>query len=81
MKNHLINILSTLSLFNISIIFKGLNDAFNTDSSWISEEANEILKNPEDLKKLEDAVEKLKRGETIEPLQLSSGKTINIGID
>lgn len=81
MKNYIINALGTLSLFNFSVVFRGLNDAFNTESSWISEEANEIMKNPEDRKKVEDAIEDLKQGKDVEPLELSNGKVINIGID
>lgn len=81
MKDRLTNILNNSHFFNYSIIFKGLTDAFGTESSWISDEANEILKNPEDSKKLEDAVDRLKKGEKVEPLELSNGKTINVGID
>ncbi|MGP1500307.1 MAG: hypothetical protein ACTTJM_00780 [Bergeyella cardium] len=81
MKSNIIHIVNALGLLNFSILFKGLNDVFGTDSSWISKEGNDILNNPEDKKKVENAVSELKKGNFVEPIKLSNGKTINIRID
>lgn len=82
MKATIINtFISAIGLLNISFLFKGLNDAFGTDASWISKEGENILNNPEDKRKVEEAVSELKKGNAIEPVQLSDGRIINIRIN
>ena len=83
MKASIMHIINAIGILNISLLFKGFNDAFKTDSSWISDEGIEILNNPEDREKVEEAIKKLKENKDhdFEKVELSSGKTINIRID
>lgn len=82
MKATIISFISAMGLFNISLLFKGLNDVFKTDTSWISDEANKILGNPKDKEEIEKAVSELKKSENSESqsVTLSDGRTINIRI-
>lgn len=83
MKTSIINFVSAIGILNISILFKGLSDAFGTDSSWISQEGGEILNNPLDKEEVEKAISDLKKGNPGESkeVKLSNGKVINIRID
>ena len=77
--SHFIEII--IGLLNVSILFKGLDEAFKTETSWLSDEGSEILNNPEDKSIVEDAINKLNKGETAtESVTLSTGRTINIRI-
>lgn len=82
MKAAIISFISAMGLFNISLLFKGLNDVFKTDTSWISDEASEILGNPKDKEEIEKAVSELKKSENSQSqsVTLSDGRTINIRI-
>lgn len=79
MKFNIIKIMT--QILNVSILLGSIRSAFATDSSLISREGREILNNVDDRKKVEEAVERLKKGEGSGKVVLSNGKKITVRID
>ncbi len=66
----------------LNILFSGVSSEFSTENSLISDDVMEIINNPQDKKKLDDAVEYLlnHKSEKTYDLELSNQKiTISLG--
>lgn len=82
MKNNLLTTLSLLGL-NFAFISNIFYNTFKSEDPLMSEEANDILKNDDDRKKIEEAIKKMKKDRTIpfEEIELSNSKKLKISIN